>query len=96
MHWIALQPLPEPARSEADSGQAAQDTQATSAGDGSPALADALTALGWWALQFTPKVARIDGEGEAEGVLVMRCRPVSGCLAAESSFFGEFTGQISL
>lgn len=26
----------------------------------SPALADRITALGWWALQFTPKVARVD------------------------------------
>ena len=25
----------------------------------SPALADCITALGWWALQFTPKVARV-------------------------------------
>lgn len=26
----------------------------------SPALADRITTLGWWALQFTPKVARVD------------------------------------
>lgn len=26
----------------------------------SPALADRITALGWWALQFTPKVAHVD------------------------------------
>ena len=38
-----------------------------------PALADALTALGWWALQFTPKVTQVNAgaAGEAEGVLVM-------------------------
>ena len=67
MHWIALQPLPEPARSEADAGQAAQGTQAASVGDGLPVLADAdaLTALGWWALQFTPRVTLL-----AEAVLM--------------------------
>ena len=72
MHWIALQPLPEPSRSEGDAGQALPGIQMASAGDGPPVLADALTALGWWALQFTPKVAQIDGDGEAEeGLLVM-------------------------
>ena len=70
MHWIALQPLPEPAGLEEGSGPAAQDTQAASADGASPVLADALTALGWWALQFTPKVAQIDGEA-GQGVLVM-------------------------
>ncbi|MEO8118706.1 MAG: DNA polymerase Y family protein [Rhodoferax sp.] len=51
MHWIALQPLPEPARPEGErlSGEG-----------GLPALVDALSALGWWALQFTPKVARLE------------------------------------
>ena len=73
MHWIALQPLPEPSRSEGDSGQALPPTQMASADEGSPMLADALTALGWWALQFTPKVAHVDTAeaGEAQGVLVM-------------------------
>ncbi len=28
--------------------------------DGEPPVADATTALGWWALQFTPKVARLE------------------------------------
>ena len=28
------------------------------------ALADGITALGWWALQFTPKVAQLENEGE--------------------------------
>ena len=46
MHWIALQPLPEPPA--ADDGSAA-------------GLVDALGALGWWALQFTPKVAQVAG-----------------------------------
>ncbi|WP_296444721.1 Y-family DNA polymerase [Rhodoferax sp. UBA5149] len=51
MHWIALQPLPEPSRPANDS----------TPGDGAPpALVDALSALGWWALQFTPKVARLE------------------------------------
>jgi protein ImuB len=45
MHWIALQPLLEPAQEEVNP----------------PALADPLTALGWWALQFTPKVALVQG-----------------------------------
>lgn len=46
MHWIALQALPEPP-----------------AGDGAPGddvLPDALSALGWWALQFTPRVAHLE------------------------------------
>ena len=46
MHWIALQPLPEP--------PAADDNSAAG-------LVDALGALGWWALQFTPKVAQVEG-----------------------------------
>lgn len=51
MHWIALQPLPEPPRPKGErlSGEG-----------GPPALVDALSALGWWALQFTPKVARLE------------------------------------
>ena len=45
MHWIALQPPPEPA------DRAASD----------PATpADMPTALAWWALQFTPLVARVE------------------------------------
>ena len=51
MHWIALQPLPEPSRPE---GNTPPDAGVP------PALLDALSALGWWALQFTPKVARLD------------------------------------
>jgi protein ImuB len=46
MHWIALQPGPE---------------AASSAGATEPdALVDLHTALAWWALQFTPLVARVD------------------------------------
>ena len=54
MHWIALQALPDaaPDRAQADLAQA---TSASSV----PALADALAALGWWALQFTPHVAQV-------------------------------------
>ena len=44
MHWIALQPLPEPAWP----------------GTGEAGLIDALTALAWQALRFTPKVAQIE------------------------------------
>ena len=46
MHWIALQPLPDATGPQDDD-------------DG--ALVDALAALGWWALQFTPRVAQVDG-----------------------------------
>jgi protein ImuB len=42
MHWIALQTRP--------------DAAATQAAEGAPA--DAMLALGWWALQFTPRVAQ--------------------------------------
>ncbi len=50
MHWIALQPAPE-APDRAGSGRAAPDPAA---------LVDTSTALGWWALQFTPMVARVE------------------------------------
>ncbi|HPW06971.1 MAG TPA: DNA polymerase Y family protein, partial [Burkholderiaceae bacterium] len=46
MHWIALQPLPDATGPQDDD-------------DG--ALVDALAALGWWALQFTPRVAQVEG-----------------------------------
>ncbi|OYT93320.1 MAG: hypothetical protein CFE43_03480 [Burkholderiales bacterium PBB3] len=45
MHWIALQPSPQ-----APAVPAQPD-----------ALVDPQTALAWWALQFTPLVARVDG-----------------------------------
>ena len=88
MHWIALQPQPEPpadsiSRSSMQvvappgrvgstvfvgtptsrmiwqwndnaTDDAVHDTAA-------PVLVDALSALGWWALQFTPKVALVQG-----------------------------------
>ncbi len=47
MHWVALQPLPEP-------------DQRPHSGPLATELSDALAALGWWALQFTPKVTRIE------------------------------------
>ena len=47
MHWIALQPLPDAAGPQGD--------------DDGAALVDAHAALGWWALQFTPKVAQVEG-----------------------------------
>lgn len=47
MHWIALQPLPE---ALAPPGS---DVDVTGP-------ADVWRALGWWALQFTPRVARLD------------------------------------
>ncbi len=51
MHWIALRTSPEAAY--------APLPLPAIGGGGDGALADALTALGWWALQFTPKVARL-------------------------------------
>ena len=48
MHWIALQPRPEIAPADAAAHGVA------------PQVADPWAALGWWALQFTPKVARVD------------------------------------
>ncbi len=51
MHWIALRVMSDPARPGGDT---------KSCDDRSPALVDALTALGWRALQFTPKVVRLE------------------------------------
>ncbi len=47
MHWIALRPRPEAA-------------SASGPGD-AVALTEPLRALGWWALQYTPRVALLDG-----------------------------------
>ena len=47
MHWIALQPSPD-----------ARPAPASPAAD---PLSDPLVALGWWALQYTPKVAQVEG-----------------------------------
>ncbi len=54
MHWIALQALPDVAPDET-----APKLAPASPGNSAPALADALAALGWWALQFTPHVAQV-------------------------------------
>ena len=54
MHWIALQAPPDAVLSGADPGMAQAVAEA-----GACCLADAATALGWWALQFTPKVAQL-------------------------------------
>ena len=48
MHWIALQPAPEPVA----------DAALATGAEAAPA--DLQTALAWWALQFTPLVARVD------------------------------------
>ena len=57
MYWIALQPQPEaegaPAPDASNASSSAQVAEPASVRD------DALTALGWWALQFTPRVAQI-------------------------------------
>jgi protein ImuB len=49
MHWIALQPALEPASAAA----------VLAAGDAP--LADPFAAAAWWALQFTPLAAQVDG-----------------------------------
>ncbi|MBK7548978.1 MAG: DNA polymerase Y family protein [Rhodoferax sp.] len=54
MHWIALQPLPDATGPDGDAAGLQGD-------DDAAALIDALAALGWWALQFTPRVAQVDG-----------------------------------
>ena len=54
MHWIALQALPD-AAPDGTEPKLAPASPASSA----PTLADALAALGWWALQFTPHVAQV-------------------------------------
>ncbi|MES2951825.1 MAG: DNA polymerase Y family protein [Pseudomonadota bacterium] len=52
MHWIALQPTPEAP------GTAPVDTPADTSRDA--ALVDVHSAWAWWALQFTPLVARVE------------------------------------
>ncbi len=57
MYWIALQPQPEaqgvPAPGAGSASSNPQVLEHASVRD------DALTALGWWALQFTPRVAQL-------------------------------------
>ena len=55
MHWIALQAWPEgqPSASAPAAPPGAADAAAA------PALVDASTALAWWALGFTPRVAQV-------------------------------------
>ena len=74
MHWIALRtspevvlsqsPLPMPPAAEgvledATASAGKDSSQSAHACASDHTLADALTALGWWALQYTPKVARL-------------------------------------
>jgi len=54
MHWIALQALPD-----AVVAGDAPDSAPEPFGSAAPAPADATAALGWWALQFTPRVAQV-------------------------------------
>jgi len=68
MHWIALQPAPEGDRAAA-----------LPAAPDNPALVDVASAWAWWALQFTPLVARVDG------VLVLE-------VSASQRLFGGATG----
>lgn len=55
MHWIALQPQPEPAKGPQPASLAIEPRDVLH-----DTLADRMLALGWWALQFTPKVARLE------------------------------------
>ena len=60
MHWLALQPLHEPAAPTDGTPGGVQPEGAGAAGADSAVpdmLADAAAALAWWALQFTPRVA---------------------------------------
>ena len=53
MHWIAVQPAPE-------ADVAAGTAGASGVVGAVPALVDVGTALAWWALRFTPMVARVE------------------------------------
>ena len=53
MHWIALQAWPE------ESPAGAAGALSGAAAEPATLLADAGTALAWWALQFTPRVAQV-------------------------------------
>ena len=55
MYWIALQQAQPEAPGPASAGAGGQGHS-----DYPPAMACATTALGWWALQFTPKVALLE------------------------------------
>jgi len=58
MHWLALQPLHEPAAPADGTPDGAQQPGGACAEPTAPGmLADAAAALAWWALQFTPRVA---------------------------------------
>jgi protein ImuB len=58
MYWIALRPQPEAEGAYApDASSAASGTHTA---EHASMRANALTALGWWALQFTPRVAHLE------------------------------------
>lgn len=67
MHWIALQPAP--------------DTPGTPAGDA--ALVDVHSAWAWWALQFTPWVARL------EAALVMEVSASERLFGGRAALLGQ-------
>lgn len=73
MHWLALQPLHEPA-APAD-GMPAQSGDMPADPAAAADLADATAALGWWALQFTPRVAL---QGPAVLLEVSACERLFG------------------
>ncbi len=57
MHWIALQPALSPAPDPASAAAVA----ALSGPAGDAPLVDPFAAAAWWALQFTPLAAQVDG-----------------------------------
>jgi protein ImuB len=56
MYWLALQPLPEPAPDAVVVPPGPSDTTGWDAPVDRAELADLVSALGWWALRFTPRV----------------------------------------
>lgn len=60
MHWIALQLRPDAPTAPVAPVAPMAPVDAPEP-TGSAALADAASALGWWALQFSPKVAWVEG-----------------------------------
>ncbi len=59
MHWIAVQRAPEAGGAGA-SGRASGAEGSRGTGAAAPVLVDVDTALAWWALRFTPLVARVE------------------------------------
>lgn len=61
MQWIALLPQPEASQRHQRDGDPSAGGSGGSATADEAGLTDPLTAMGWWALQFTPKVSLQQG-----------------------------------